>query len=203
MPDDLYALGAVGYEALTGRRPFPQEDLGALTHAILHETPPPLCALRPDVPPGLAAVIERAMARDRRQRFDQASTMRAALAGTHPAPIPVPPAAAFPPLPRVRRPTRVMGPPPYTSVSARLELDNRRRKLWAGAIIALLVLAFTLFASGLPFSASPPKPATTPAPSPPPTTSFFTTPSSTEQPPPAPQPPLGHPGKKHKGDQGD
>ncbi len=196
--DDLYAVGAVGYEALTGRRPFPQEELGALAHAILHETPPPLAALRPDVPLGLVAAIERAMARDSAHRFDQATAMRAALAGTYPAPIPVRPAAPVPPVPPVRRPIRV-----YTSVSARLELENRRRKLWVAAIIALLILAFTLFAVDLPFGASPPKPATTTTtPSPPPTTTYATTPSSTEQPP-APPPPVGHPGKKHKGDEGD
>jgi serine/threonine protein kinase len=205
--DDLYAVGAVGYEALTGRRPFPQEDLGALAHAILHETPPPLTALRPDVPPGLAAAIERAMARDPAQRFDQATAMRAALAGTYPAPLPVRPAAPVPPVPPVRPPTRVMEAPPpalltYTPAGARRELEDRRRKLWVAAIIALLILAFTLFASGLPFSASPPKPATTTStPSPPPTTTFFTTPSSTAEPS-TPQPPYGHPGKKHKGGDG-
>jgi serine/threonine-protein kinase len=79
--DDLYAVGAVGYEALTGRRPFPQEDPGALAHAILHDTPPPLTWLRPDVPSTLATAIERAMARDPARRFDQADAMRAALIG--------------------------------------------------------------------------------------------------------------------------
>ncbi len=209
VPDDLYAVGAVGYEALTGRRPFPQEDLGALAHAILHETPPPLTALRPDVPPGLAAAIEHAMARDPAQRFDQATAMRAALAGAYPAPIPVRPPAPVPRFAAVRRPTRVMEAPPpalltYTPGGARLEPDNPRLKLGVAAIIALLVLAFTLFAVEPSFSDSPPKPVTTTAPSPPPTSSFTVTPSSTEQPPPAP-PPNGHPGKKHKGggDEGD
>ena len=52
--DDPYAVGVVGYEALTGRRPFPQEDPGALAHAIMDESPPPLTSLRPHVPPGHA-----------------------------------------------------------------------------------------------------------------------------------------------------
>ncbi|MCW2564299.1 MAG: serine/threonine protein kinase, partial [Mycobacterium sp.] len=70
--DDLYAVGCVGYEALSARRPFTEETLGALARAILDDTPPPLAALRPDVDPALAAVIERAMARDPRWRFANA-----------------------------------------------------------------------------------------------------------------------------------
>lgn len=85
--DDLYAVGVVGYEALTGRRPFPQQDPGALAYAILHDDPPPLASLRPDVPAGLVTVIEQAMTRDPTQRFDHADAMRAALTGAQPAPI--------------------------------------------------------------------------------------------------------------------
>jgi serine/threonine protein kinase len=68
--DDLYAVGVVGYEALTGRR------------ISTDESPPPVALLRPDVPPGLDAVIERAIARDPARRFSQADEMRAALIGS-------------------------------------------------------------------------------------------------------------------------
>ena len=79
--DDLYAVGVVGYEALTGRKPFPEESLAALARAIAEDTPPPLAALRPDVDPALAATIEHAMARDPQWRFPNAEAMRAALTG--------------------------------------------------------------------------------------------------------------------------
>ena len=192
--DDLYAVGVVGYEALTARRPFPQEDLAPLAHAILHESPPPLAAVRPDVPPGLGSAIERAMTRDPAWRFDQANAMRAALVGgASPAPIPV------------RPPTRVMTAPlpaltGYTP--ARLESYGSRRKLWIAAIVAAFVLALILLVVDPPFSSPPPTPVHTTTPSPPPTTTFTTTtPSSTPEPPPPPPP--NHPGRKHKGGEGD
>ncbi|HSS23406.1 MAG TPA: serine/threonine-protein kinase [Mycobacterium sp.] len=195
--DDLYAVGVVGYEALAGRRPFPQEELGALARAILHDSPPPLAALRPDVPPGLGIAIERAMARDPAWRFDQANAMRAALTGAGPASMPVRPATPSG--------TRVMEAPlpalmTYSPAGGRLEPGSRRRKLWIAAIVAAFVLAFILLVVDPPFSSPPPTPATTTTPSPPPTTTFSTTPSSTAQPAP---PPANHPGKKHKGGGGD
>ncbi len=83
--DDLYAVGAVGYEALTGRRAFPQNTLGSLSHAIMTQRPPALAALRPDVDPAFAALIERAMAPQAQWRFGSAEEMRRALSGRGPA----------------------------------------------------------------------------------------------------------------------
>src|SRR6478752_235550 len=83
--DDLYAVGVVGYEALTGRRAFPQQNLPELARAISEGMPPPLAALRPDADPALVAAIERSMARDPAWRFGSAEEMRAALAGRVPA----------------------------------------------------------------------------------------------------------------------
>jgi hypothetical protein len=79
--DDLYAVGVVGYEALVGRRAFPQQNVAELARAVAMDTPPPLAGVRPDVDPALAAVIERAMARDPAWHFGSADEMRAALAG--------------------------------------------------------------------------------------------------------------------------
>ena len=185
--DDLYAVGVVGYEALTGRRPFPQEELAALVRAILHESPPPLAALRPDVPPGFASTIERAMARDPAQRFNQANAMRATLARTWRAPI------------SARPPTRRMEPPlppvpTYAPVGAWEEPASPRRKLWVAAIIALFILAIMLLALDPPFSTAPTTPVNT-TPVSPSTTAVTTTPSSSTPQPPPP----GHWGKKHKG----
>ncbi|WP_197048034.1 serine/threonine-protein kinase [Mycobacterium paragordonae] len=200
--DDLYAVGVVGYEALTGRRPFPQQAFPALANAILHETPPPIAALRPDVRPELAAVFERAMTRNPAARFYKAGAMREALnaPASRPAPVPVP--APVPNRTRVM-PTPPAGPSTYIPVES--EPTRVSRKLWAAAIVAVLLLVIMLMALGAPFSAPPPTPAGTTTPLPPPTTETSTIASTSElapAPPQAPGPP-GKPGKKPKGPKGD
>jgi serine/threonine-protein kinase len=130
--DDLYAVGAIGYEALTGRMLFPQTDPTALMHAIAAHQLPPLMAVRPDVDPALAAVIDRAMAPDPRQRFPHAEAMLAALHSVRvPTRVmPAPPAGADPPSMGA-----VLPPPPL----------QRRRKVLAGmAVGAALLLAVVL-----------------------------------------------------------
>jgi len=78
---DVYALGCVLYEMLTGEVPFPRDnDLAKLWAHISDETPSAL-GLAPDTPPALAAVAERAMAKDPADRFPEAGMMgRVALA---------------------------------------------------------------------------------------------------------------------------
>lgn len=91
--DDLYAVGVVGYEALTGRRAFPEENLVALAQAITENPPPPVAMLRPDVDPQLSALIDRAMTREASARFESAEIMRAELnnVGGDPVTGPLPP----------------------------------------------------------------------------------------------------------------
>ena len=76
---DLYAVGVVLYEALSGRRPFTGDTPLAVCHAIGTETPPPLEVLRPELSASLTAVVARAMARDPQDRYGSADEMLAAL----------------------------------------------------------------------------------------------------------------------------
>ena len=76
---DLYALGACTYVALTGRKPFEAPNLPALLLAIQHRPPTPITTLRPEVRPDVAAVIERALAKRRDDRFPSARAMADAL----------------------------------------------------------------------------------------------------------------------------
>jgi DNA-binding beta-propeller fold protein YncE len=78
---DVYALGCVLYETLTGQVPFPREDDVAKLWAHISDTPPLATELAPDVPRRLAAVARRAMEKDPDDRFASAREMgRAALA---------------------------------------------------------------------------------------------------------------------------
>lgn len=65
---DLYALGAVGFYLLTGRKPFESASDLQLTHRILHEDVPRASAFNPRVPPALDELLARCMAKDPAER---------------------------------------------------------------------------------------------------------------------------------------
>ena len=77
---DIYSLGCVLYECLTGEVPFPREDDAARLFAHVSDPVPELSERAPDVPPGLSAVVRRAMAKAPDERFQTAGELgRAAL----------------------------------------------------------------------------------------------------------------------------
>ncbi len=96
---DLYAVGVILYECLSGQLPFRGTNYHALLQAILTGDAPPLQALVPTIPQPLAAVVHRALGRDRDERFADARTMWAALVpfGALPPPPLEHPASELPP----------------------------------------------------------------------------------------------------------
>ena len=80
---DIFSLGAVLYEMLSGRRPFAGDsDLGLIT-AILRDQPPALRSLRPDLPPDVQAIVDRCLAKSPDARYTDARTLKKDLDAAH------------------------------------------------------------------------------------------------------------------------
>nr|MDP9342994.1 serine/threonine-protein kinase [Actinomycetota bacterium] len=81
---DLYALGCVLYECLTGTPPYPGDTFETVMYGHLMTAPPPPTAHQPALPPGLDAVVAKAMAKDPADRYatcaELVAAARAALA---------------------------------------------------------------------------------------------------------------------------
>jgi hypothetical protein len=76
---DVWAMGVVVWEMCTGRRLFKGANDATTYKNIMNAAVPPLSRYRPDAPPGIDAVIARALARERDERFPDAEAMRKAL----------------------------------------------------------------------------------------------------------------------------
>jgi serine/threonine protein kinase len=66
---DIFSLGILAYELLTFRKPFRGEHLSTVLYKILNETPEPIETLSPDAPPALVAAVNRAMEKQRENRY--------------------------------------------------------------------------------------------------------------------------------------
>jgi eukaryotic-like serine/threonine-protein kinase len=88
---DIYALGALGYELLSGRPPFTAPTAQAVVAAHLTQTPTPLAQLRLGVPPALAALVMRCLEKRPADRWQSAAEMLQAIEA-----VGAPPAAAAP-----------------------------------------------------------------------------------------------------------
>jgi hypothetical protein len=140
---DVYSLGATYFHLLTGRPPFPGDDVTAVEHGHLQAPAPDPRALAPALPPSCAALVARALAKDPRERHPSAlalvwearrvlQDLAAAVAGAAPAPTVTPrPVGA----------ERAAGPPPAASlpgVPDRLRPLGFARRPFAGAAPAAL-----------------------------------------------------------------
>ena len=132
---DIYALGCVLYELLTGVVPFPENSHYDTMHAHLMKPPPRPSQLVPSLPRVFDDIVATAMAKDRDRRFDNcrelANTARAAL---RPAPTPAALKSNRPPA--VRRAKR-----PARPTSARPAAPGRGRRAIARGVTSLFVAA--------------------------------------------------------------
>lgn len=106
---DLYSLGVVLYEAVTGDRLFEGPTPVAVAQSVIHNDVPPILTRCPDVTPGLAVAIDSALQRDPDRRIASAAAMAAALDGpaeTTVIPPQVEPTIAFDAMPARAEPNR-------------------------------------------------------------------------------------------------
>lgn len=80
---DIYAVGLIIYELLTGQLPFRGDNSLVLLNDRLHRIPLPVRKLRPDIPPRLEATVQKALAKLPDQRFQNAGELHDALAEIH------------------------------------------------------------------------------------------------------------------------
>ncbi len=72
---DVFALGVVLYEAITGIQPFKRSNIAATLHAVVHDEPPPLGRHRVDLPEQLTVILKRALAKRAAERYPSAREM--------------------------------------------------------------------------------------------------------------------------------
>ena len=98
---DIFALGVMLYEMLTGRRPFQGEDVASVLYKILNEEPPPPHKVDPSIPAGVSSTIMKALSKSANMRYESciellddlqnyrpggvAAKPKAAAQGEHPA----------------------------------------------------------------------------------------------------------------------
>lgn len=124
---DLYALGVVAYEMLGGQAPFGGTTPYAILYKQIHEPPPPIRSLRPELPPALENVLVQAMSKEPARRYPTAGTFAQALAlavrGR---------TIATPPQPAIGRPQPQSAP-------------RTRPWLWlAGVLVAVALIAIVI-----------------------------------------------------------
>lgn len=208
---DVYALGCVLYQALTGAPPFEADSALAVAYRHVHDEPVPPRQLRPEVPAAVETVVLRALAKAPAQRYEDAARLEADLrrvrAGEAPEAMPVTTA-----IPAVAGSTMILpavgaeapeliDPSPLASPEPRA---GRRWGIAAAAAAAVVVLGLAL--SGLGGDGDGQRPAGATDDPPTTTTTVATTaaPVVVTEPPPPPEPePKGKAKGKRKQDDDD
>ncbi len=76
---DIFSLGVLAYELFTYTRPFAGDHISTVLYKIMNENPPSPAAVVPGLPPGLVAVIEKTLEKDRSNRFSSCAELKASL----------------------------------------------------------------------------------------------------------------------------
>ena len=151
---DIYSVGVVMYEMLTGRVPFDGETQVAIAMQHLHAQPEPIEKYAPEVPVALRHVVMMAMAKDPRHRYQSArdmalelrkalegrvSEMQPRIAGKDDFPVPEPAPAPQPRSPEV----------PGFRVRRRKPVTRARVLWWAATALVTALVAYGLYIGGI------------------------------------------------------
>ncbi len=162
---DLYSLGIVAYEMLTGRIPFDSPTTASLLYAQVNLLPPDVRQLAPALPPSVAQALARMLAKSPADRFPSAGAFVEALSGTTPAEAPKAQTAVLPPgyqpppqpwpatVPMGSAPTMVSPPvtPGVAPYPAPTTAAGKKSKGWlwaglaAGGLVLCLVMAIGIY----------------------------------------------------------
>ena len=123
---DLFALGAILYEALSGRRAFAGASAADTIAAVLHDDPAPLRAAIGPVPSMLDRVVRRCLHKDRDERFHSAHDLALALEAVLDRPMP---GSGPAPATRSATPTPACAPSPRRTRAA----SSAARPRWVGS----------------------------------------------------------------------
>jgi serine/threonine protein kinase len=124
---DIFSLGSVLYETATGRLPFQGASMLAVMHEIATRVPLAPSSLRAGLPPDFDRVIERALAKNRQDRYASAAELSGAL--------------------------QILGPTPASAT--RPVAPARPKRWWLGAAAAIVVLLIAAFSLRSPWPSRP------------------------------------------------
>ena len=135
---DIYSLGAVLYEALTGRPPFTGDSPVAVAYKQVNESPIPPSQVKADVPPRIDAVVMRSLAKNPANRYQTADEFRADLERARQGQD----VEATPLLPVGAEATQVIHRAQQTAVLPPQESPRGSgKRVWLGVLIGILAVA--------------------------------------------------------------
>ena len=126
---DVWALGVIAYEMLSGQLPFRGAHVGAMLHAIQYQTPADLKSVRADLPRPLCDIVMKALRKDEGERLQSVAALSTALRAWRPGPISAParPAAFRRPIVLVPLVVILL----VAGTFAALAIARQRRAQWA------------------------------------------------------------------------